>query len=325
MSHEVETMAYAGQVPWHGLGVQVADNMTPDEMLTLAGLNWTVSKRPMNFRTKPNDSTKKVDEHFALVRDSDNKFMDVVGARYTPTQNSEVFSFFDEFVKATQLKMHTAGSLCEGKYVWALAELNRSFEVMGDGDRTDGYILLLSPHQLGKSIIAQQTCVRVVCQNTLNMALRDKSAAFRFQHSRKFDDYAKAEAAEVLGLAVSAFDELKTAANLLSTKKCDAVSARDFFNGIMVRRARPESTGTANDNETDPPLVRRMLEAFNGAAPGQQLASARGTWWGAFNAVTYVMDHNSGKSRDNSVRDNWLGGRGELKRTALAQALKLAA
>ena len=324
MAHEVETMAYAGEVPWHGLGVPVPENLTPDEMLKVAGLDWTVSKRPMSFRTKPNDSTKKVDEHFALVRDSDNKFMDVVGARYTPTQNSEVFNFFDGFVKATQLKMHTAGSLCEGKFVWGLAELNRSFEVGDSADRTDGYILLLSPHQLGKSIIAQQTCVRVVCQNTLNMALKDKSAAFRFSHSRKFDEQAKAEAAEVLGLAVTAFDELRGAAGFLASKKCEVVDARSFFSDLIVRRAEPE-TGIANDNETDPPLVRRMLEAFNGNAPGQDLASARGTWWGAFNAVTYVMDHRSGKTKDNSVRDNWLGGRGELKRVALAKAIKLAA
>jgi len=117
MSHEVETMAYANETPWHGLGTPVADNLTPAQMLNAAGLNWQVKKKALVVDELDHTLTS----HYALVRDTDNKILGVCGSDYTPTQNQDVFEFFDKFCKAGDMKMETAGSLHGGKIVWGLA------------------------------------------------------------------------------------------------------------------------------------------------------------------------------------------------------------
>ena len=111
MAHEVETMAYAGEVPWHGLGVQVIDDLTPAQMLDKAGLDWTVDKIP----TYVDYNGQKIPtEDSALVRSSDGKILSVVSGEWNPVQNHEAFEFFHDFVMAGDMKMHTAGSLREG-------------------------------------------------------------------------------------------------------------------------------------------------------------------------------------------------------------------
>ena len=110
MSHEVETMAYANETPWHGLGTPVADNLTPAQMLEAAGLNWQVKKKALVV----DELDHVLSSHYALVRDTDSKILGVCGSDYNPTQNQEVFEFFDKFCKAGDMKMETAGSLHGG-------------------------------------------------------------------------------------------------------------------------------------------------------------------------------------------------------------------
>src|SRR5690606_33989421 len=157
-----------------------------DEMLVKAQLNWELEKRPITFQTEKGDD-KDIDNYYALVRTSDNKCLDVVGRQYTPVQNKEAFEFFDEFVRAGKAKMETAGSLRGGRYVWGLANLQSSFKLEG-GDEVKGYLLVASPHESGKALIIKFTTVRVVCQNTLTLALRDSGREFRIAHRIIFDD-----------------------------------------------------------------------------------------------------------------------------------------
>ena len=181
MAHNVEGIVYAGEKPWHQLGTEIPDNLTPEKVLITAGLDWTVSKRPLAFEGsftgatgEPVKNLNAIKGRYALVRDKDDQFLDVVGRTFVPTQNADAFEFFDKFVKEAKLKMCTAGSLCQGQYVWALAETQQSFSIGSANDKVDSYILLVSPHQFGRALIAQQTTVRVVCQNTLNLALMKK-------------------------------------------------------------------------------------------------------------------------------------------------------
>ena len=160
MSHNVETMAYTNEVPWHGLGVSLKSAPTVEGMLRAARIDWTVSKRKLATTNGEDKFTHAVTSHFALTRDSDNRVLDVVAAGYVPTQNSEAFGFFNEFVKAGRATMETAGSLQYGKYVWGLANLKTNFTLPGN-DRVNGYLLLLSPHKQGKSLLAKLTQVRV--------------------------------------------------------------------------------------------------------------------------------------------------------------------
>ena len=180
MAHEVETMAYAGQVPWHGLGKQVDGDMSPEQMLKAAQIDWTVSKRPAYTVDKPNcwnivDPTGEAGflrcpDNYFLVRDSDNKILSPCGEGYVPFQNSEVMDFFKKFTEAGSMTMETAGSLKEGKDIWGLAKLKDEFALAG-GDEVGGYLLLNNSHQVGKAMTVMFTPIRVVCNNTLTMAL----------------------------------------------------------------------------------------------------------------------------------------------------------
>ena len=333
MAHQVETMAYAGELPWHGLGVKVEETLTPEQILIEAGLDWTVSKRPLQYPSLHVGAEEYCDatDQFALVRDSDNQFLDVVGKTYQPTQNRDAFDFFDQFVKETKLRMHTAGSLCEGKFVWALAATDKSFEIGPQNDKVDSYILLVSPHQFGKALIAQQTTVRVVCANTLALALGQKSnPSYRMPHSRVFDAAAKTEAAKLLDLTNANFVEFKAQSEALAGHALSHVQADDFFHELLKIEQEVANTndGLVAANDGGYGKSRRFdqfLEAFEGNSPGAELSGTKGTLWGAVNAVTYVVDHVSVRNRERAFRDSLFGYRGEMKRRALTQALKWAA
>jgi phage/plasmid-related protein TIGR03299 len=177
MSHEIESIAWTNEVPWHGLGVEVSDDLTADEMLVKAGLDWTVSKRPLYFPKVNTERTelKLIPNKFALTRDSDESTLDVVGDSYKPVQNADALDFFKRFVDSGDMKMETAGSLRNGQFIWGLAKIQESFNVgAGDEDRIEGYLLLTQPHKFGFSMVAALTPIRVVCMNTMKMALGEK-------------------------------------------------------------------------------------------------------------------------------------------------------
>lgn len=323
VAHQVESIAFAksGGLPWHGLGVEVGDNLTPKQIMAAAKLDWTVSKRPMFFEGPKQGPAAKhaVDEHFALVRDSDSRLLDVVGHRYQPTQNEAAFEFFASFVKECKLRMHTAGSLCGGQYVWALAKTEQTFNVAAN-DALASYILLMSPHKLGKSLIAKSTGVRVVCKNTIDLALRGGEAAFRMSHARKFDEHAKAEAAKILGLITESFRGYGEQAKFLAGRKAKLVDVREYFAAVFDMDDEALETKPRKNS-----LLEKLVVAYGGDSPGAKLASAKGTWWGAFNACTFTLDHNSGHDKEKILKNNWLGWRGDKKRQALELAMKMAA
>ena len=191
MSALVETMAYAGEVPWHGLGTKVPHDLSTDEMLKKSGLDWSVEKVPtlVNLPISPDKSGGyQPTGSFALVRSSDNKVLaPSVGQNWNPVQNKEAFDFFSEYVEAGDLEMHTAGSLMDGKMVWALAKVKQSFELF-KGDEVENYMLFSNPHQFGKPIDIRMTPIRVVCNNTLTLSLStDSDSMVKVNHRREFN------------------------------------------------------------------------------------------------------------------------------------------
>ena len=153
MSHELEmvngkaSMVYAGEKPWHRLGTEIPDDLTPAQVLDAAGLNWEVEKVP----AYANVGGKSVAVgRSALVRTSDNKVLDVVSDDWNPVQNAEAFEFFNEFIAEGDMKMETAGSLKGGQIVWALAKVQDSFELFG-GDRVESYLHFSNFHRYGCS------------------------------------------------------------------------------------------------------------------------------------------------------------------------------
>jgi len=195
MAHLVETMAYAGEVPWHGLGVPVSNDLTPSQMMQKAGLDWKVRELEsfVEFDGKRVPTGQK-----SLIRETDGRILTNVGENWNPVQNETAFEFFSEYVMAGDMEMHTAGSLKDGQMVWALAKVKESFELF-KGDQVDSYLLFSNPHQYGKSIDVRFTPIRVVCNNTLTYSLESKAErSIRVGHRVAFDaSFVK----EQLGLA----------------------------------------------------------------------------------------------------------------------------
>jgi phage/plasmid-like protein (TIGR03299 family) len=334
MADRVETMAYANEVPWHGFGFKVNDDLTPAQMLKAAKLDWTVSKRPTYFQNAKGVYTQ-IKEDFVLVRDSDEKRLANVGSVYKPVQNAEAMEFFAKFVKAGHMKMETAGSLWDGRYVWGLARIGKDFNLGGKTkDQVAGYLLMASPHVRGKAMIMQFTPIRVVCWNTLNFALgsglHGKAGAFRMWHSQKFDDAMKARAETTLGLAQTQMGEFEQAALLLTKARAKPSDVEDYFCEVLKFNPKAKAAAKARKKKAEEEQAAkepRKLEHFRQAlthAPGSALPTATGTWWGALNAVTYVVDHNEGRERSTALRSAWLGTSAVLKRRALDLAIKRA-
>lgn len=329
MVDAVETMAYANEVPWHGLGNPVSDKLTPKEIVVEAKCDWTVSKQPL-FRLVGKEYVQIKDE-FMLTRDSDMFPLSIVGKIWKPLQNIDAAEFFKKFVAAGKMKMETAGSLWQGRYFWCLARVTQADFELGKGSKADAvnnYMLLCSPHYKGKAIVMQYTPIRVVCWNTLNYALgsnlKGDAGAFRVPHSTEFNDTVKAQAEEALGLIADQAKEFKEAAILLSKKKASEEQVEEFFCEVLKFDPRDLEKPKKKDGEVKVPQLLPHLRNALIHAPGADLATAEGTWWGAVNAVTYVADHRFGDDRSTSLHNAWFGAKSNLKRRALEVALKRA-
>ena len=315
MAHLVETMAYVGQVPWHGLGVPVSNDLTPMQMMEKAGLNWQV-REVDNFIEF--DGERKFTGQKSLVRETDGKILTTVGENWNPVQNSEAFEFFSEYVLAGDMEMHTAGSLKDGQMTWALAKVKDSFDLF-KGDQVDSYLLFSNPHQYGKSIDIRFTPIRVVCNNTLTFSLEMKSEkSVKVGHRVEFN---ASEVKKALGIATSKLHTYKEMAEFLGSKRYTQDNVIEYFNTVFPRTADKRVQGKELGLDTLSRNGKFCFEALE-EQPGAEFAE--GSWWQAFNAVTYVTDHVQGRNADNRLYSNWFGGNELRKRNALKKALEMA-
>ena len=319
MSHEVEMvngvaqMAYAGEVPWHGLGTKVAADLSPQQIMQQAGLDWTVEKETMTTASGAEIEGKK-----ALVRSADNKVLDVVGDNWNPVQNTEAFEFFSEYCLAGDMEMHTAGSLKGGQMVWALAKVKESFDILG-GDQVDSYLLFSNPHKYGKAIDVRFTPIRVVCNNTLSMSLGQNVAnSVSLNHRTAFNpDSVK----ETLGIASEKFAMYKETAEFLASKQFSMDSLIQYYNDVFPRTYKGKN----------PPVVKEYKDLTNNAQkafsfletqPGAEFGA--GSWWSALNSVTYLTDHQMGRETDSRLTSAWFGANQTRKVKAVEKAVEFA-
>lgn len=308
MAHLVETMAYAGETPWHGLGKRVLPDLTPEQMLKEAGLDWTVEKIPTYVKI---NGQEIVTPDQALVRSSDNSILTVVSGDWNPVQNHEAFEFFNDFVMAGDMEMHTAGSLRDGKNVWALAKVKDSFEILG-GDKIESYLLFSNPHEYGRCIDVRFTPIRVVCNNTLTLSLSSKSdLMIRLNHRRKFDaEMVK----QTLGIAATKLGTYKETAEFLSSKNFKKDSVEKYFMDVFPSLTKKDNSIMSRPAET----ALSVLETQPGADFG------KGSWWQAFNATTFSIDHVLGHSQETRLQSAWYGQNRQRKLIALEKAVEYA-
>ena len=310
MAHMVETMAYAGELPWHGLGVPVSNDLTPAQMQQKAGLDWNVEK--VDAFVNIGGQRVKTGQQ-ALVRTSDNTILTNVGEGWNPVQNSEAFDFFTDFVMEGDMEMHTAGSLKNGQIVWALAKVKESFDIFGE-DRVDAYFLFSNPHQYGKAIDVRFTPIRVVCNNTLTMSLNTESErAVKIGHRTSFDaDLVK----EKLGLATEKFAKYKEMAQFLGSKRFKVEDLIQYYNEVLPSTSRKEAEPLAVTAYDDLSRGAKMCYDALETQPGAEYGA--GTWWQAFNSVTYFTDHHQGRNAENRLHSQWFGGN-QLKKVKAAE------
>jgi len=313
MSHNVETMAYAGEVPWHGLGVPVSNDMSAYEMMEAAQLNWSVKKQPMYFM--PNqDKGVLVEDKMLLIREEDNMQLDVVGKNWHPVQNQEAFDFFYDWVEEGKMEMHTAGSLSNGKIVWILAKVNETFEVLKN-DIVESYMLFTNPHSFGTSVNVRFTPIRVVCNNTLQLALGSNNNGIRLDHTKKFDPHL---VRDTLGLATDSMKIYQHQATYLASKHATGEQRDNYFKEMFPM----------TDYEKDVKGYVRSKKAadanrlHNNGTPGSEFS--KDSWWDTFNTLTFMYDHKLGKSNASRIRSSWYGEASKTKQVALAKALEYA-
>ena len=254
----------------------------------------------------------------SLVRETDGKILSNVGENWKPCQNSDAFEFFSEYVMAGDMEMHTAGSLKGGQMVWALAKVKDSFELF-KGDQVDSYLLFSNPHQYGKSIDVRFTPIRVVCNNTLTLSLdQTVEKSVKVGHKSEFDPSSVKEA---LGIATEKMNTYKECAQFLGSKRYTQDDVVSFFNDVFPRTADKRVQGKVLGLDT---LSRNAALCYDAleSQPGSQYAE--GSWWQAFNAVTYVTDHVQGRNPDNRLYSNWFGTNEIRKRSAINKAVEYA-
>lgn len=210
MAANVETMFYTREKPWHGLGTQVESAPTSKEALRLSGLDWKVEQHPIKT---VNDVV--LDGFLANVRDTDKKILGVVTNKYKVVQNEEAFAFTDALL-GEGVTYETAGSLQEGKKVWLLAKLPQRYII--SGDEITPYLVFSNSHDGTAAIKVAMTPIRVVCNNTLNLALSSAKRCWATVHAGNLTERMQ-DARQTLLYADNYMIELGKAFERLSKKR----------------------------------------------------------------------------------------------------------
>lgn len=322
MAHEITIrtngfaeMAYVGEKAWHGLGQQVRTGCTVEEMQTAAGMDWKISRSRVRFGA--DDNPQIMEDKHVLFRSDTKSPLGIVSDNYKIVQPAQVLEFFRDLVEDNGFHMHTAGTLFDGRRFWALASIGEEAVIMGN-DRVGGYLLLSTSCDGSLATTARFTTVRVVCNNTLSMALsaKDKSVV-ALSHKSQFD---AGVFKDRLGIATGQFAEFTRAARALASKRINNAQAQQFI-AELIGTAQKEADDISGQAKRK---VDTMLNLFKGSAMGGTLLGVEGTAWGLVNAVTEYVDHHSTERTAAAKLDSALFGNGDvLKTQAFAKALAM--
>jgi phage/plasmid-like protein (TIGR03299 family) len=314
MAHAIESTAYAGAVPWHGLGKQADEDDCQDwqRFLVKAGLNWEVKKVPLVTRDR-----REAVERYAVRRTSDGKLLGDVGPRFTLLQNKDAFRWFVPFVEAGEALLHTAGSLKGGSRVWVLAKLNRDPLRIAPGDEVDKFVLLSHAHDGSLAVRVGFTPVRVVCQNTLALAHgSDASRLIRVRHTKGLHESLE-NIREVMNLANQEFEATAEQYRKLVRKE---INQKDLEKYIKIVFKVPEDEKPTTRIWNQMQQVIRLFEE----GKGNNLPGVRGTAWAMYNSMTEFLSFHRGPNADRRLDSLWFGDGARMNETALSAALSMA-
>lgn len=252
MAALVETMFSVREKPWHGLGAIVMEAPTSAEALRLAGLDWNVVQEPIYT-----DFNEPIEGYKANVRDSDRKVLGVVSDRYRVVQNTDAFSFTDELL-GKGVRYETAGSLQEGKKVWLLARLPREYIIAGE--RISPYLVFSNTHDGSGSVKVAITPVRVVCNNTLNLALNTAKRSFSMIHTGNIQDKIQ-EAKDTLFMAEEYMDCLGIEFEQLRRQKMTDEQVKEYIELLLPMEKEPTPIQQKNIIRLRKDMEKRYYDA----------------------------------------------------------------
>lgn len=342
MAHQLEQMAYVGDTPWHGLGNQLTQNQPIEIWAQQAGMDWRIESSNVSYMAQ-NERGQSIimpyEEQRVLYRSDTHAPLSVVSQRYQEVQPKEILEFYRDLTEQSGFELETAGVLKGGKKFWALARTGQSTTLKGK-DVSNGYILLATACDGTLATTAQFTNIRVVCNNTLAIALRGQSSSagvVKVPHSTKFDaDKVKQQ----LGISVRAWDEHMYEMKQLTQRKVTQGEAAAYFdavfnntsmsvadqgeNIIQFYRNMAAPTPAKEKPEPNGRAMAKVMDMFNGQGRGAELSSAKDTAYGLLCSITEFADHERrAMSTDHRLDSAWFGAGAALKQRGLEQALRL--
>lgn len=330
MAHEFETGIFIKDRAWHGLGTVIQEAPSFEDALRLAGLDWTVSTRPL-LVDGDSTATPITTGHKAVVRDSDQTVLGVVGARYCPLQNAKAFEPFQPLIDSGLVELSAAVSLRHGQRIAITAKMKGADADVVPGDQISGFLVFYQGHDglLGASY--QQSNTRIVCANTLAVAMRagdnGKEKRVTLRHTAGINQQVDAitmSFEQGVSRFYSSIENYKT----LTRKQCNrpetyfkaVLKMSEKTNGLLpvVYGSLPEVLPAIEPDTTGKRQLAQLLEAYE-TQPGRDFAP--GTYWQAANAVTYWVDHVRGRSTETRLNASMFGEGSIIRNRAFDVAL----
>lgn len=323
MAHELASandMAFVGDTPWHGLGNQLPKNQPIEIWQKSAGMDFEIKQADVLFNAANGDGNllnlRSNSDATVLYRSDNNEPLSVVSKRYKVVQPKDVLGFYRDLVSVGGFELETAGVLKGGKKLWALAKTGQEIMLAG-GDKVKAYLLLATSCDGSLATTAQFTSVRVVCNNTLQMAVGATKGAVRVPHSTTFDPVA---VKQELGVGMSSWEIFMANIKAMADRPVNKFEAMSYLVNVLGDPALP-----LND-QPNQKAIQTVYGLYSGSGKGSDLASSSGTAWGLVNGVTeYVDIHRRARNQDYRLDSAWFGQGAQVKQKAFDGAMALAA
>lgn len=328
MAHEIRSndqVVLARTSAWHGLGIVLPDQFSPQDALRIGRLDWTVEESTAltaTFVESDGEATRNIVEtHKTLRRSDDGTILGTVGSGYTPVQNSTLAEIADSFSKAG-VRVETAGSLFGGRKVWFLVDIG-STDVANKGDIVHRYIMLHNAHDGTASLGGDLVSTRVVCNNTYTGALSAGSAFFRFRHTSGIGLRIEDAKATLEGFRKTLVRDDEAIA-ALAAKSLTRAEIQSLWTDVLVALDGPIAVNPKDDREQR--RKQRAVEALANMTRVFDHESAQfgANAWVAANAVTNYIQHSRGTLKGEARQSaDLFGSYADAKRLTMRAALAL--
>lgn len=297
MAHEFESGFFVKEAAWHKLGTVIKEAPTVEDGIRLAGLDWKVR---MENLILPDG---RLTTQRAVLRETDQKILGYSGPAWTPLQNSEAFSFFNDFLKTGDVELETAGSLRQGQRIWVLAKIKNAEAEVIKGDPIQRYFMLSNGHTAGVSVSVGFTDIRVVCKNTLAMAEQSASSKLlRVRHSKQVQSNLE-EIKGIIDMSTQSFRADLQKMESLLRKQINQNDIKRFVEVIFFDSRKIETKRMENKLHFTMDKINELIETGLGA----DIKGVQGNGYGLYQAATEFMTHYDGSDYETRLDKLWNG------------------